>query len=303
MQALGLAAAARVLASCVVGRWSCLPWSIHWALPQLYAAHPFPHPGPPPPQDTKPGKARVIKCLMENVDEPNFGEECKAELEKREDAVKNDYRYDVGVSTNCATDIDALCADAKTKLRGNATVLKCLVDNFGATGEGCQAEMSRATRFALWDYKPGAPLTAACDAEVASQCPTGAGKRAGGVFTIGAVGRCLSKALVTGAPLNSKCRALVLVAAPKDARVYLQYPESTSALIQKVAQLQRAAGLESVLVDPYARNGMGVTVTGWAALACMLSLVAVTVLGAALLVRRLTGQDKPHTQYLKSGDA
>lgn len=145
-----------------------------------------------------------------------------------------------------------------------------------------------------------------------------------------------------------------------------QYPESTSALIQKIAELQRAAGLEGVLVDPYARAselpciarleacsasdlrsparagwagqragwavtaarpaagatigrplpasrmapaaisvraGTGVTVTGWAALACMISLVLVTMLAGVVLVRRITGQDKPHTQYVKSGDA
>lgn len=28
-------------------------------------------------QDVKPGKARVVKCLMENLGEANFGEECK----------------------------------------------------------------------------------------------------------------------------------------------------------------------------------------------------------------------------------
>lgn len=137
----------------------------------------------------------------------------------------------------------------------------------------------------------------------------------------------------------------------------LQYPESTSALVQKIAQLQRAAGLEGVLVDPYSRTsgccslsglhgnpahaalvcrsaweprpvlnstgappwallhckpaqlsivvpaGTGVTVTGWAALACIISLVVVTALAGVLMVRRLTGQDKPHTQYVKSGDA
>ncbi len=73
-------------------------------------------------KDVKPGKARVIKCLMEAMAQPNFGEECKAELQKREDAVKNDYRYDVGVFQACGGDVDRLCAEAKTKLRGNATV-------------------------------------------------------------------------------------------------------------------------------------------------------------------------------------
>jgi hypothetical protein len=49
------------------------------------------------PQDVKPGKARVIKCLMESMAQPNFGEECRAELAKREKVVKNDYRC-VGIT-------------------------------------------------------------------------------------------------------------------------------------------------------------------------------------------------------------
>lgn len=39
-------------------------------------------------------------------------------------------RFDVGVYTNCAGDVEQFCKDARTKLRGNATVLKCLSDNF-----------------------------------------------------------------------------------------------------------------------------------------------------------------------------
>ena len=181
-------------------------------------------------KDVKPGKARVVKCLMENMAQPNFGEECAEELKKREDVMKNDYRYDIGVFTSCKVsggfwgagevgiddimqshtvmircsvgstlslpsppctypptpsllhlsphalppaqaDVDAYCADAKNKLRGNATVLKCLVDNFRSVSEPCQTEMSRAVRIALWDYKPGAGLTLACDQDVTNQCP------------------------------------------------------------------------------------------------------------------------------------
>ena len=122
-------------------------------------------------QDKKPGKARVVKCLMENMAQPNFGEDCKEELQKREEQMKSDYRYDIGVFTNCASDVESYCKDAKTKLRGNATVLKCLVENFRQLAEQCQTEMSRAVRLALWDYKPGAALTATCDKDVETQCP------------------------------------------------------------------------------------------------------------------------------------
>lgn len=254
-------------------------------------------------KNVKPGKARVIKCLMENMAQPNFGDECKQELEKREDLMKSDYRYDIGVFSSCGDDVETYCKDARSKLRGNATVLKCLVENFRQISEQCQTEMSRAVRLALWDYKAGAALTAACDNDVGKLCPKGSRSKTGAVFTIGVVGRCLSKTLVEGKSLQSKCRDLVLVAAPKDARAYFEYPESTSVLVQKIAQMQKAAGLEAVLVDPYARNGNSVTVTGWVALACIMSLVIVIIGGVFLVYRKFVGADKPHTLHVKMGDA
>ena len=81
------------------------------------------------------------------------------------------------------SDVDTYCAEAKNKLRGNATVLKCLVDNFRSVSEACQTEMSRAVRIALWDYKPGAGLTLACDSDVTNQCPkVGRGEREAGAW-------------------------------------------------------------------------------------------------------------------------
>lgn len=109
--------------------------------------------------------------------------------------------------------------------------------------------------------------------------------------------------MVEGKSLEPKCRDLVLVAAPKDARAYFDYPESTNVLVQKIAAMQRAAGLEAVLVDPYARNGSTVTVTGWVALACIISLIVVIIGGMFLLYKRVTGGDKPHTLHVKMGDA
>ncbi len=66
--------------------------------------------------------------------------------------------------------------------------------------------------------------------------------------------------------------------------------------------MQKAAGLEAVLVDPYARNGSTVTVTGWVALACIISLIVVIIGGAFMLYKRLAGADKPHTLHVKMGD-
>lgn len=41
----------------------------------------------------KPGKARVVKCLIENMAQPNFGEDCKEELQERDEIMKSDVRW------------------------------------------------------------------------------------------------------------------------------------------------------------------------------------------------------------------
>ena len=43
-------------------------------------------------QDVKPGKARVVKCLIEKMAQPNFGEDCKQELQQRDEIMKSDVR-------------------------------------------------------------------------------------------------------------------------------------------------------------------------------------------------------------------
>ena len=70
--------------------------------------------------------------------------------------------------------------------------------------------------------------------------------------------------------------------------------------MQRVADMQRAAGLNGVLVDS---RGSAVTVTGWVALACIISLVVVIIGGSFVVYRRFIGADKPHTLHVKMGDA
>ena len=51
----------------------------------------------------------------------------------------------------------------QSKAHGHAEVLKCLVKSYNNITEGCQTEMSRAVRMALWEYKPQQALTGAPD--------------------------------------------------------------------------------------------------------------------------------------------
>ena len=69
---------------------------------------------------------------------------------------------------------------------------------------------------------------------------------------------------------------------------------------QRVADMQRAAGLNGLLVD---QRSSAVTVTGWVALACIFSLVIVIIGGTFVVYRRFIGADKPHTLHVKMGDA
>ena len=42
--------------------------------------------------DAKPGRARVVKCLIERMGEPTFGAECREGLRERAAALTSDYR-------------------------------------------------------------------------------------------------------------------------------------------------------------------------------------------------------------------
>lgn len=104
--------------------------------------------------------------------------------------------------------------------------------------------------------------------------------------------------------MQDECRDLVLLAAPKDSRAYFEYPDSAGTLYRTVADYQRAAGLEGVLVDAYAREGTGVTVTGWLAVACLFSLMAVALGSAGLAYRSYLGYDGPiGARFVKDGTA
>jgi golgi apparatus protein 1 len=73
-------------------------------------------------------------------------------------------------------------------------------------------------------------------------------------------------------------------------------------LCLQVASMQKSAGMDQVFVDNSGSDST-VTVTGWVALACIISLILVIMGGSFMLYRRLIGEDKPHTLHVKMGDA
>lgn len=92
--------------------------------------------------------------------------------------------------------------------------------------------------------------------------------RSGAALTIGVVGRCLSKSMVEGKPLNTQCKALVMAAAPKDVRTYYSL-DASSLFMQTVDRVQDVTGVG--FVD----DQSDVTVSGWLALACIISIIVV----------------------------
>lgn len=95
----------------------------------------------------KSGGGRMFTCLLENVEKPTFGSMCKAEILKREDRARDDYRLDAGVSQACAGEVSQHCADEEKRAAGQAEVLKCMVDRMVdpaiELAEACEKQMSR----------------------------------------------------------------------------------------------------------------------------------------------------------------
>jgi ATP/ADP translocase len=71
-----------------------------------------------------------------------------------------------------------------------------------------------------------------------------------------------------------------------DARGLFDADDSNSAIVEQLARLQSAAGLDRLFVDPYSTNT--VTVTGWVAIACIVPIVAVLVGSLFVLWRRMS---------------
>ena len=104
-------------------------------------------------KDIKPGSGRIFNCLLEHAQKPNFSNACKAEVVKREDRVKSDYRLDAGVSDECKDDIDTHCLAEKAAAHGNAGVLRCLADKMVdpdiTISDPCETQMSRCVPLSL----------------------------------------------------------------------------------------------------------------------------------------------------------
>jgi hypothetical protein len=77
---------------------------------------------------------------------------------------------------------------------------------------------------------------------------------------------------------------------------------TAAAIADKVAELQKAAGISSQLVNPYGRGTSFVTLTGWVALAALAALFLVVTGSIVYGYRKWAGLDKEYTIVTKEGD-
>ena len=77
---------------------------------------------------------------------------------------------------------------------------------------------------------------------------------------------------------------------------------SAAAIAARVQELQAAAGIKVPLINPAGRGADIITLTGWVALAALVSLVVVSVGGVVFAYRRWAGLDKPVVVVTKQGD-
>ena len=174
----------------------------------------------------EPGKGRMFRCLQNNIGQVDFSEACKKRVTDKQSRQQAFYKLDYGVRSNCATEVDTLCAGQKGEGHGKAAVLKCLANNMSSMSDrACQNEIGRALRMALWQYRSGAALTDVCDADVEQFCSVEQQKK-----SIGSVGRCLAKSLADSKPLSDGCKKLVTFAVPKDPKDAFDGALSTAAV-------------------------------------------------------------------------
>lgn len=249
----------------------------------------------------QPGRGRLFKCLQENMAKVEFSQQCTDQIRSKAERAAQFWKLDAALAEACKADVSSNCADASRTGHGNAEVLKCLTENTESITEGCNRELSRAVRMTLWQYRNGQALTKVCDADVEKLCES---EKKNGYYGIGQVGRCLANSLTQGKALEPKCKSLVELAAPKDAKAMFDGSMTAAAVVSKVAEIEKAAGMSgSTLVNPGGKGASMVTLTGWIALASVASLIVVIIGLAIWGYRKYTGRDRPYTMVMKSGDA
>lgn len=125
-------------------------------------------------KDVPSGNARIIQCLVDHDEEPQFSSECREEVKRFEIRSGQDYRLHFRLNKACTAEIASLCADVCSPFQGQAcggTVLACLVEKRDSVGEGsCANELFEYEKTIANDERADAVLAKACEADVATHC-------------------------------------------------------------------------------------------------------------------------------------
>lgn len=73
------------------------------------------------------GQARVFQCLQENIAKSGFEDPCKAEIQKREERIQDDYRLDYGIASQCEADVESLCSLEKVWCHDDLCCTSCVI--------------------------------------------------------------------------------------------------------------------------------------------------------------------------------
>ena len=254
------------------------------------------------------GKGRVFRCLENHLSAVDFSDACALMVSKNQFNMQQNYELDFGVRKQCKAPIDKHCARQAAGDHNHAEVLKCLVSVSGEVDKACERELARSVRNALWQYRKGASLTEACDADVGAFCAKASKNVRRGA--IGAVGKCLAKQLIAAKPLAAPCRDLVLIAAPADAKAAFDNSLTGAAVADQVGGVTRMQMIQSAMVDKEKKGASMITLTGWFAMACLFAFVGLLLFGAYKLYQKYygvaaglgVGGRNPYTLVVKSGD-
>ncbi|EFJ50973.1 hypothetical protein VOLCADRAFT_103617 [Volvox carteri f. nagariensis] len=127
-------------------------------------------------KDVPHGEARAIRCLQDNKADPDFGVECRKQVQQYENEVSTDYRLNYRLKKECRDDIDSLCSSVCTADDGTicgGTVLRCLTERKeDIKSESCQREVLYFEKMEVSNFNNDVILAAACRNDVQKFCST-----------------------------------------------------------------------------------------------------------------------------------
>ena len=144
----------------------------------------------------QPGQARVFRCLAENMNDADFGSNCKYQVINKLQRRQANWKLDPPLRKACRSDVLTYCAAEDSAISEDGLVYKCMIKNFEMLSEGCAKEVGRAVHMAFFVWQPDAIITVDCDDDINRLCLA---ERPNMASRAGAVGTCL-------ATLVSNCR-------------------------------------------------------------------------------------------------